>query len=87
MGTRDYENFKREVNSGKSVTYIKLRDFRILENDSYPRREFREPRNVTINNDNTISFDVENWTTFKSQGVDLYAPGIESFSFEIPGTK
>lgn len=81
MGTRDYENFKREVNSGKSVTYIKLRDFRILENDSYSRREFREPRNVTINNDNTISFDVENWTTFKSQTVTVKASEIDSFSF------
>ena len=81
MGTRDYENFKREVNAGKSVTYIKLRDFRILENDSYSRREFREPRNVTINNDNTISFDVENWTTFKSQTVTVKVSEIDSFSF------
>lgn len=81
MGTRDYENFKREVNAGKSVTYIKLRNFRILENDSYSRREFREPRNVTINNDNTISFDVENWTTFKSQTVTVKVSEIDSFSF------
>ena len=81
MGTRDYENFKREVNAGKSVTYIKLRDFRILENDSYSRREFREPRNVTINNDDTISFDVENWTTFKSQTVTVKVSEIDSFSF------
>ena len=81
MGTRDYENFKREVNAGKSVTYIKLRDFRILDNDSYSRREFREPRNVTINNDNTISFDVENWTTFKSQTVTVKVSEIDSFSF------
>ena len=81
MGTRDYENFKREVNSEKRVTYIKLRDFRILENDSYSRREFREPRNVTINNDNTISFDVENWTTFKSQTVTVKVSEIDSFSF------
>lgn len=81
MGTRDYENFKREVNSGKRVTYIKLSDFRILENDSYSRREFREPRNVTINNDNTISFDVENWTTFKSQTVTVKVSEIDSFSF------
>ena len=81
MGTRDYENFKREVNSGKRVNYIKLRDFRILENDSYSRREFREPRNVTINNDNTISFDVENWTTFKSQTVTVKVSEIDSFSF------
>ena len=81
MGTRDYENFKREVNAGKSVTYIKLRDFRILDNDSYSRREFREPRNVTINNDDTISFDVENWTTFKSQTVTVKVSEIDSFSF------
>ena len=81
MGTRDYENFKREVNSGKRVIYIKLRNFRILENDSYSRREFREPRNVTINNDNTISFDVENWTTFKSQTVTVKVSEIDSFSF------
>lgn len=81
MGTRDYEHFKREVNSGKRVTYIKLRDFRILENDSYSRREFREPRNVTINNDNTISFDVENWTTFRSQTVTVKASEIDTFSF------
>ena len=81
MGTRDYENFKREVNAGKSVTYIKLRDFRILDNDSYSRREFREPRNVTINNDNTISFDVENWTMFKSQTVTVKVSEIDSFSF------
>ena len=81
MGTRDYENFKREVNAGKSVTYIKLRDFRILDNDSYYRRELREPRNVTINNDNTISFDVENWTTFKSQTVTVKVSEIDSFSF------
>ena len=81
MGTRDYENFKREVNSGKRVTYIKLSDFRILENDSYSRREFREPINVTINNDNTISFDVENWTTFKSQTVTVKVSEIDSFSF------
>ena len=81
MGTRDYENFKREVNAGKSVTYIKLRNFRILDNDSYSRREFREPRNVTINNDNTISFDVENWTTFKSQTVTVKVSEIDSFSF------
>ena len=81
MGTRDYENFKREVKSVKRVTYIKLRDFRILENDSYSRREFREPRNVTINNDNTISFDVENWTTFKSQTVTVKVSEIDSFSF------
>ena len=81
MGTRDYENFKREVNAGKSVTYIKLRDFRILDSDSYSRREFREPRNVTINNDDTISFDVENWTTFKSQTVTVKVSEIDSFSF------
>ena len=81
MGTRDYENFKREVNAGKSVTYIKLRDFRILDNDSYSRREFRGPRNVTINNDNTISFDLENWTTFKSQTVTVKVSEIDSFSF------
>ena len=81
MGTRDYEKFKREVNSGKSVTYIKLRDFRILENDFYSRREFREPRNVTINKDKTISFDVENWTTFKSQTVTVKPSEIELFSF------
>ena len=81
MGTRDYENFKREVKSGKRETYIKLRDFRILDNDSYSRREFREPRNVTINNDNTISFDVENWTTFKSQTVTVKVSEIDSFSF------
>ena len=81
MGTKNFEKFKREVNSVKRVTFIKLRDFRILENDSYSRREFREPRNVTINNDNTISFDVENWTTFKSQTVTVKASEIDTFSF------
>ena len=81
MGTRNFEKFKREVNSGKRVTFIKLRDLRILENYSYSRREFREPRNVTINNDNTISFDVENWTTFKSQTVTVKASDIDTFSF------
>ena len=81
MGTRDFENFKRELNSGKRVSFIKLRNFRILENDSYHRREFREPRNVTINNDNTVSFDVENWTTFKSQTVTVKVSEIELFSF------
>ena len=81
MGTRNFEKFKREVKSGKRVTFIKLRDFRILENDSYSRREFREPRNVTINNDNTISFDVENWTTFKSQTVTVKASEIDTFNF------
>ena len=81
MGTQNFEKFKREVNSGKRVTFIKLRDFRILENDSYSRREFREPRNVTINNDNTISFDVENWTTFKSQTLTVNVSEIDSFSF------
>ena len=81
MGTRDFENFKRELNSGKRVSFIKLRNFRILENDSYHRREFREPRNVTINNDKTVSFDVENWTTFKSQTVTVKVSEIELFSF------
>lgn len=81
MGTRDFEVFKRELSSGKSVSFIKLRNFRILENDSYHRREFREPRNVTINNDNTVSFDVENWTTFKSQTVTVKVSEIEVFSF------
>lgn len=81
MGTRDFEVFKRELSSGKSVSFIKLRNFRILENDSYHRREFREPRNVTINNDNTVSFDVENWTTFKSQTVTVKVSEIELFSF------
>ena len=80
MGTRNFEKFKREVNSGKRVAFIKLRDFRILENDSYSRREFREPINVTINNDNTISFDVENWTTFKIQTVTVKASEIDTFS-------
>lgn len=81
MGTRDFENFKRELNSGKRVSFIKLRNFRILENDSYHRREFREPRNVTINKDNTVSFDVENWTTFKSQTVTVKVSEIELFNF------
>ena len=81
MGTKTFEKFKREVNSGKRVTFIKLRDFRILENDSYSRREFREPRNVIINSDNTISFDVENWTTFKIQTVTVKASEIDTFSF------
>ena len=81
MGTRNFEKFKREVNSGKRVTFIKLRDFRILENDSYSRREFREPRNVIINSDNTVSFDVENWTTFKIQTVTVKASEIDTFSF------
>ena len=81
MGTRNFEKFKREVNSGRRVTFIKLRDFRILENDSYSRREFREPRNVIINSDNTVSFDVENWTTFKIQTVTVKASEIDTFSF------
>lgn len=81
MGTRDFENFKRELNSGKRVSFIKLRNFLILKNDSYHRREFREPRNVIINKDNTISFDVENWTTFKSQTVTVKVSEIELFSF------
>ena len=81
MGTKTFEKFKREVNSGKRVTFIKLRDFRILENDSYSRREFREPRNVIINSDNTVSFDVENWTTFKIQTVTVKASEIDTFSF------
>ena len=81
MGTKTFEKFKREVNSGKRVTFIKLREFRILENDSYSRREFREPRNVIINSDNTISFDVENWTTFKIQTVTVKASEIDTFSF------
>ena len=81
MGTQNFEKFKREVNSGKRVTFIKLREFLILENDSYSRREFREPRNVTINHDNTISFDVENWTTFKSQTVTVKASEIDTFNF------
>ena len=81
MGTKNFEKFKKEINTGKRVNIIKLRDFRILENDSYSRREFREPRNVTINHDNTISFDVENWTTFKSQTVTVKASEIDTFSF------
>lgn len=79
MGKNDYQNFKRELASGKQVSFIKLYKFRYI--GPYLRREFIGPRNVTVNDDNTISFDVEDWATFKSTTVTVQISEIELARF------
>lgn len=79
MGKRDTENFKMALASGKIPSFIKLKEFRYI--GPYLRREFIGPRNTVINNDNTVSFDVEDWATFKSTTVNVSISEIELVNF------
>jgi len=81
MGKRDYENFKRELlENGKTPSFIKVRKFFYV--GPYLRREFIHPRNVELDTDNqTVSFDVEEWATMKSIRLTKSISEIELINF------
>lgn len=70
MTRNDIKVLRQEFSSKRNARFIKLKDFITLEGDHYDRKEFSEPRNVIVSG-NDISFDVENWTTYKSQTVTV----------------
>lgn len=81
MGKRDYENFKKEFLINKRTpSFIKVRQFFWV--GPYLRREFIHPTNVELDTDNqTISFDVENWATLTSIRLTKKISEIELINF------
>lgn len=70
MTRNDISTLRKDFSEKRDARYIKLKHFIVLEGDHYDRKDFSAPRNVIVSGI-TISFDVENWTTYKSQTVTV----------------
>ena len=78
MSTRELESFKNALKNKKNISFIKVKQF--IKVGPYDRREFWFPRNIFVSEDNkTVSFTVEEWSSFSDITIDIDYKDIELF--------